>query len=69
MNKIYIIGIILIALAIGAIVSTLSNSSTYATFTEAAKNPNDLFHVVGKLHREKAPIYDPQKILIYLCFI
>ena len=60
MKKIHIIGIIIIAVAIGAIFTTLSSSSTYASFTEASKNPDSEYHVVGKLNKEKQTIYDPQ---------
>ena len=60
MKRIHIIGIIIIAVAIGAIMTTLSSSSTYASFNEAAKNPYDQFHVVGKLNKDKETIYNPQ---------
>lgn len=61
MKKIHIIGIIIIAAAIGTILTTLSDSSTYASFTEAVKNPDDQFHVVGKLNKEKETVYNPQQ--------
>jgi cytochrome c-type biogenesis protein CcmE len=60
MKKAHIIGIIIIAIAIGAILTTLNNTSTYASFTEAAQSPNDEFHVVGKLNKEKENVYEPQ---------
>jgi cytochrome c-type biogenesis protein CcmE len=60
MKKIHILGIIIIAVAIGAIFTTLNNTSTYADFTEAAKNPESEFHVVGKLNKEKETVYDPK---------
>ncbi len=59
MKKIHIIGILVIAIAIGAIFTTLSDSSTYATFTQAFNEPQEEFHVVGKLNRDKESIYDP----------
>jgi len=61
MKKTHIILIIIIAIAIGAILTTLNNTSTYATFAEAAKEPNDEFHIVGKFVKDKEAIYDPQK--------
>jgi cytochrome c-type biogenesis protein CcmE len=61
MKKVHIIGIIIIAIAIGAILTTLSSSSTYASFTEAIKSPDSEFHVVGKLNKEKETIYNPQE--------
>jgi cytochrome c-type biogenesis protein CcmE len=60
MKKMHIVGIIIIAVAIGAIFTTLSNTSTYASFAEAAQDQDSEFHVVGKLNKEKEAIYDPQ---------
>lgn len=60
MKKIHIIGIVIIAIAIGAIFTTLNSTSTYASFTEAAKQPDSEFHVVGKLNKEKEMIYEPK---------
>ena len=60
MKKIHIIGIIIIAVALGVIISTISNSSTYAPFSEATQHPNSTFHVVGKLNKEKSFIYNPE---------
>ncbi len=60
MKKIHIIGIIIIAVSIGAILTTLNNTSTYASFTEAAQSPGSEFHVVGKLNKEKESTYDPK---------
>jgi cytochrome c-type biogenesis protein CcmE len=60
MKKVHILGIIIIAVAIGAILTTFESASTYATFTEAAADPGTEFHVVGKLNKEKDAVYDPQ---------
>jgi cytochrome c-type biogenesis protein CcmE len=60
MKKVHILGIILIAVAIGAILTTLNSTSTYATFAEAIEEPGSEFHVVGKLNKEKEASYDPQ---------
>lgn len=59
MKKTHIIGIIIIALAIGAIMGTVADSSTYADFTLAASSPGEEFHVVGKLDKSKELEYDP----------
>jgi len=58
-KKTHVILIILIAVSIGAIFTSLSDSSTYANFTEAFSEPGFEFHVVGKLNRDKETIYDP----------
>lgn len=60
MKKIHVIGIIIIALAIGAILASLSSSSTYADFAEANANPGSEYHVVGKFNKEKEAIYNPE---------
>ena len=61
MKKTHIIGIILIAVALGVIVSTISNSSTYASFSTAKEHEGKTYHVVGKLNMEKDFIYNPEQ--------
>ena len=61
MKKSHIIGIILIAVAIGAIFASLGDASTYASFSIAEKNEGKEFHVVGKLNKSKEMIYNPQQ--------
>lgn len=60
MKKLHILGIIVIAVAIGVIFVSLKNTSTYADFTEAISNPDKEFHVVGKLDKDRPQIYDPK---------
>lgn len=67
MKKSHIIGIVVIALAIGAIVSTFADSSTYATFSEA-RDSNTEIHVVGKLVADKELVYDPVTDANYFSF-
>lgn len=61
MKKTHIIGIVLIAVTIAVIIGSISDSSTYADFSEAFENPGREYHVVGTLNREKESVYDPQK--------
>lgn len=60
MKRAHIAAIILIAVALGVIVSTISNSSTYESFTVASQKQGKVFHVVGKLNREKPYEYNPE---------
>jgi len=60
MKKIHIVGIIVIAVAIGVIFTSLKNTSTYADFTEALANPDKEYHVVGKLNKNEPTVYDPK---------
>ncbi len=58
MKKIHIIGLMLIAVAIGIILITTGDASTYVGFEEAERisqnDPNQKVHVVGKLKRDAA---------------
>ncbi|NNF01194.1 MAG: cytochrome c maturation protein CcmE [Bacteroidia bacterium] len=60
MKRSHIIGIVLIAVAIAVIISTVSSSSNYADFSEAFENPRKTYHVVGQLNLEKEMSYDPK---------
>lgn len=60
MKKTHIVLIVLIAVAIGAIFTTLDNTSTYADFQTAINEPNSEFHIVGQLNREKETVYAPE---------
>lgn len=60
MKKIHIIAIILIAVSLAVIVSTISNSSTYAPFSTAVENEGKTFHVVGKVNLQKEFVYNPE---------
>jgi cytochrome c-type biogenesis protein CcmE len=58
MKKIHIFGLIVIAMAIGIIVATAGDASTYVDFAEAEEMANDgetkSIHVVGKLKKDAA---------------
>jgi cytochrome c-type biogenesis protein CcmE len=60
MKKIHIVGIVVIAVAIGVIFTSLKNTSTYADFNEAVANPDKEYHVVGKLQKAQPMMYDPK---------
>lgn len=60
MKKLHVIGIVIIALAIGVIFVSLKDTSTYADFTEAISNPDKEYHVVGKLDKTQPQVYEPK---------
>ncbi|MBK7855155.1 MAG: cytochrome c maturation protein CcmE [Bacteroidetes bacterium] len=60
MKRTHIAAIILIAVALGVIISTISSSSTYESFTVASQKQGKVFHVVGKLNRAKPYEYHPE---------
>ena len=78
MKKTHIIGIIIIALAIGIIMTTAGDASTYVSFSEAIELAEDgnakKVHVVGRLKKDQAGHivgmqYDPLKDPNYFSFI
>ena len=60
MKKSHIIAILIIAVSIAAILSTLADSSTYASFRIAGEYPSKIYHVVGKLNKTMPQEYNPQ---------
>ena len=61
MKKIHIIILVVIAISIAAIMGTVADSSTYATFNVAIANEGDEYHVVGKYVKDKGIEYNPQQ--------
>jgi cytochrome c-type biogenesis protein CcmE len=59
MKKTHIVGIIIIALAIGSMFTLLGNSTTYADFKQAEASKEEV-HVVGTLDRTKPMEYKPE---------
>lgn len=59
MKRSHIIAIVIIAVAIGALVGSLSDSSTYADLDLAMANPGKEYHVVGVLDRSQEVVYEP----------
>jgi cytochrome c-type biogenesis protein CcmE len=60
MKRTHILGIIMIAVAVAAIVGSLLDSSSYASFEEAFENPGKEYHVVGVLDRSGDIVYNPE---------
>lgn len=59
MKKIYIIALVLIAIAVGVILTSLNSTATYSNFKEAESQPNKEFHIVGKRDTTEKEIYNP----------
>lgn len=60
MKKLYIIAIVIIGVAIAVIMTTLKNTTTYSDFTESGMDPEKEFHIVGKLDKTQAQVYEPK---------
>lgn len=59
MKKIYIIALVIIAVGIGVILTSLSSTATYSNFKEAMQNPDNEYHIVGKRDTSMPEIYNP----------
>ena len=59
MKRTHIIAMLIIALSIGAILSSLSDASTYSDFSEAFANKGTEYHIVGKLDKSHPAVYEP----------
>ncbi len=68
MKKVHIIGLILIALGIAAMMSTISSgTSTFTTFSEAIAT-GKVVKISGHLSKDKEMYYNPQKDPNYFTF-
>ncbi len=61
MKKTHIIAIVMIAVAIGAIISMVSDAATYADFNTAEQLAGKQIQVVGQLNKEKEISYQPEQ--------
>jgi hypothetical protein len=59
MKRTHIIALVIIAVAMAALVSSLGDSSTYADLDEAFAKPGREFHVVGILDKSQPIVYEP----------
>ncbi len=59
MKRTHIIALVIIAVAVAALVGSLSDSSSYADLSEAFARPDREFHVVGTLDRSEPIVYEP----------
>ena len=61
MKPLHIVLIIVIIAAIGVVISTMVNSSTYGDFAVAKKNQGSDYQIIGKLNTKKPIVYDAKK--------
>jgi cytochrome c-type biogenesis protein CcmE len=59
MKRSHIIALVIIAVAIAALIGSLSDSSSYASLDEAFGKPGREYHVVGTLDRSQPIVYEP----------
>jgi cytochrome c-type biogenesis protein CcmE len=68
-RKTHIVGLLLIALCIGILISVMGNTSSYANFEMAAKEPGKDHHVVGTWVKEKGITFNPAIDPNYFSFV
>lgn len=67
MKKVHIIGIVLIAVAIGVLMSISNDVSTFTTFSDATAS-GKVVKISGHLSKDKEMYYEPQKDPNYFTF-
>ncbi len=58
MKRTHIAIVVIIAIAIGAIIATINDASTYVGFTEAQSTPGTRYTVIGELDKDAPMNYD-----------
>ncbi len=53
MKKTHIAALVFIIIAIAAIITTVYDADTYASFSEAREHPGRQFHIIGELNPDK----------------
>lgn len=59
MKRTHLIALVIIAVAMAALVSSLGNSTTYADVRTAFAEPGREFHLIGTLDRSQPIVYEP----------
>lgn len=60
MKRSQIVILVAVIAAMGFVISSISDSSTYADFSEAFAHTGEEYHVVGQLNKEAEIIYAPE---------
>ncbi len=68
MKKTHLIGGILILISVIALMSMVQEMSPYVSFSDAAKQPDRKFQVVGQLSKDKEMVYNPEENPNYFSF-
>ena len=68
MKKIQIVGLVLVALAIAALISLMGDMSTYDSIESAQRKEGKFVHIIAKVDTTKPIVYDPIKDPNYLAF-
>ena len=67
MKKIYIVAVVMVVAAIGLIINAAGYTSTYSTFSDAARDGGKV-KIAGQLAKDQEMHYDPEKDPNYFTF-
>lgn len=59
MKKLYIIALVIIAIGVGVILTSLNSTATYSNFKDAMQNPDNEYHIVGHRDTSMPAVYNP----------
>lgn len=59
MKKLYIIALVIIAIGVGVILTSLNSTATYSNFKDAMQNPDNEYHIVGHRDTFMPAVYNP----------
>ena len=65
MKTFHIVLIVIIVAAIGVIISTFTDTSTYTNFKEAGRYPGKEYHIIGKLIKDKPIVRETESALSF----
>ena len=68
MKKMHILGLVLIAVVIAALLSLIDDLSTYDSIESARKKEGKFVHLIAKIDTTQPVVYDPIKDPNYLAF-
>ncbi|MFW6351671.1 MAG: cytochrome c maturation protein CcmE [Bacteroidota bacterium] len=68
MKKTHIFALVFIAVAIAAVIGTVYEGETYASFTKAKENPGKKYHIIGELNTARPMEEKVQSKALYFTF-
>lgn len=68
MKKSHVVILVFMVIAIGAVIATLYQADTYATFDEARQQPGKNFQIIGQLVREMPILEEVRQNTLLLTF-
>ncbi len=68
MKKTHILALVFIAIAVAAVIGTVYEGETYASFTKAKENPGKKYHIIGELNADRPMEEKVESNTLYFSF-